>query len=309
MDESSLPRRRLRQGLGGKLLTDRQRIDRTRHVGSSDVAAILGLDPYRTAMDVWLEKTGRADPFEGNEATERGNLLEPAILAYASKELDVALIPDQEFLSDSKLILAHTDGVPADQTLVVEAKSAVSDEEYGEPGTDEVPQRHIIQVHTQFLAIGPQCKTGYVALLLPGFKSFDFRLYTIPREEEICQAIDYSVGEFWRNHVLADKPPPNILGSMDVLKRVRRNPSLTATVPDSVLAEYDATSAAMKKAKEAFEAAETLHEESKRAVLQAMGEAEEGTSESGRGITYRLINRKSFTVEATSYRRLIVKKG
>ena len=29
-------------------------------IGGSDIAAILGLSPYRTPVDVWAEKTGRA---------------------------------------------------------------------------------------------------------------------------------------------------------------------------------------------------------------------------------------------------------
>ncbi len=284
------------------MLTDRQRIDRTRHIGSSDVAAILGLDPYKTAMDVWLEKTGRVDSFAGNEATERGNILEPAILAYAAKELVLTLIPDQEFVSDCGCILAHTDGVTADQSQLVEAKSAVSDDEYGEPGTDAIPSRHFVQIHTQMLAIGDACRLGTLAVLLPGFRTFDFRLYPIPRNDDLCKTIQAEIKGFWEGHVLADVPPPNVLGSLDVLKRVRRNPTVTATIPDSLLEKYDAVSEALKKA-------EADKEESQREILQAMGEAEDAVSELGRAISYKEIHRKAYEVKASSYRVLRIKKG
>ena len=33
--------------------------DRTKYLGGSDIGAILGFSKYRTALDVWLEKTGR----------------------------------------------------------------------------------------------------------------------------------------------------------------------------------------------------------------------------------------------------------
>jgi predicted phage-related endonuclease len=31
---------------------------RRKGIGGSDVSAILGINPWKTAMDVWLEKTG-----------------------------------------------------------------------------------------------------------------------------------------------------------------------------------------------------------------------------------------------------------
>lgn len=33
--------------------------DRSKYLGGSDVGAILGLSPYKTPLDVWLEKTGK----------------------------------------------------------------------------------------------------------------------------------------------------------------------------------------------------------------------------------------------------------
>ena len=49
-------------------------------IGGSDAAAIMGLSPWRTAMDVWLEKTGeftRDD--EENEQMYWGTVLEAVV--------------------------------------------------------------------------------------------------------------------------------------------------------------------------------------------------------------------------------------
>ncbi len=55
-------------------ITNRQRKLRQDHIGSSDMAAILGVDPWRTAYDVWLEKTGsRSEPVV--KGTEKGRIL------------------------------------------------------------------------------------------------------------------------------------------------------------------------------------------------------------------------------------------
>ena len=61
--------------------------ERAKGIGASELAAILGLDPYRTPLDVWMEKTGRKPKFEGNEATFRGNVFEDAVGQYMQRAI------------------------------------------------------------------------------------------------------------------------------------------------------------------------------------------------------------------------------
>ena len=50
---------------------------------ASEFGAALGLNPYKSRQALWREKTGKAEPFAGNEMTEWGNTYEPiAINAY-----------------------------------------------------------------------------------------------------------------------------------------------------------------------------------------------------------------------------------
>ena len=51
---------------------------RTKGVGGSDMGTILGLNPYSTPYDLWLEKTGRQQPedISGKWAIVKGNALE-----------------------------------------------------------------------------------------------------------------------------------------------------------------------------------------------------------------------------------------
>lgn len=60
--------------------------DRSQTIGSSEISAIMGLNRYMTPIDVWKRKTGRAQEFEGNAATERGLLLEPVVAQWWAKE-------------------------------------------------------------------------------------------------------------------------------------------------------------------------------------------------------------------------------
>src|SRR5580698_601004 len=50
--------------------------------GGSDVVAIVGEGKKRRAVDVWEERRGGVESFDGNERTEVGRLLEPVVLNW-----------------------------------------------------------------------------------------------------------------------------------------------------------------------------------------------------------------------------------
>ncbi len=60
-------------------------------IGGSDAAAAVGLHPYQSALELWMDKTGRqsaseanSEPTEPNSPTFWGQLLEPTVAeAYA----------------------------------------------------------------------------------------------------------------------------------------------------------------------------------------------------------------------------------
>ena len=61
-------------------------MDRSKTIGASEIGAILGVNPYMSPVDVWMVKTLRKPEFAGNEATERGLILEPAIASWFAKQ-------------------------------------------------------------------------------------------------------------------------------------------------------------------------------------------------------------------------------
>ncbi len=56
-------------------------------IGGSESASILGMSKYKTAYQLFLEKTGQAERFEGNDATRRGQAREPVIRSKAKEIL------------------------------------------------------------------------------------------------------------------------------------------------------------------------------------------------------------------------------
>jgi len=62
-------------------------------IGGSDAGVILGLSRFASPYSLWVEKSGLAtDTFEGNEATQWGNDLEPVIAARYAKTYNKAVV-------------------------------------------------------------------------------------------------------------------------------------------------------------------------------------------------------------------------
>lgn len=283
------------------MITQEQRLARADKIGSSDAAAILGLDPYRSAADVYLEKTGQAAGFEGNDNTDRGELLEPAIIEYAMRELGWAHCGrDRMFTHASGLLVSNLDACAPDNGEIIEAKTTVDPTGWGQDGTDEVPERVLAQVHHQFVCV-PSARVAWVPVLMPGFKKFDFRLYKVARNDELCAAVEQQGLDFMRNHVLPRVQPSDFRPSLEVLKRVRRTPSKIVPVADELVERYLAATAAKKTVCDDCEKAQSY-------LLAAMGDAE-GATWSGGSITYFEVNRKEFVTAASTYRQLRVKQS
>lgn len=70
--ETSGAIKRVREEWFGDAAPSAPTIDHSTYLGASDIGAILGLDPMRTPLDVWAEKTGRI-PRAESDALEAGN--------------------------------------------------------------------------------------------------------------------------------------------------------------------------------------------------------------------------------------------
>lgn len=71
--------------------TEGWHIARRRGIGSSDIPAILGYSPYRSAGHVWAEKRGELGSDEAGEAALWGTLLEPVIAGEWAQRHDTAV--------------------------------------------------------------------------------------------------------------------------------------------------------------------------------------------------------------------------
>jgi putative phage-type endonuclease len=230
------------------MITKEQLKKRSEHLGSSDIAAILNLDPFKTPYDVWLEKTGKLVEEKETPAMTRGNFLEPALLNFAESVLGklIRRAPERVSKELNGLIIDHPDAILKAKGEPVEGKSqgAYSKEIWGEPGTDQVPDRVVIQSEVHIL-----CYEAEICHI-PAYLSYrEFQMFAVQRDKDIIDAILEAAASFWRLNVLADSPPAGVTPSLSIVRRIKRLPDVITILPDEVVAAY-------QKANEIFKAAE-----------------------------------------------------
>jgi putative phage-type endonuclease len=229
-------------------ITDKQRAERIKGIGSSDAAAVLGVSPFSTPYEIWMEKTGRSKGFEGNQATRRGDYLEPVIRQMVSDEIGRPVLePTQTFVRG--ILRANLDGM-VDQcragSVVVECKSSVFGSGWGTPGTDDIPIHVMIQVQHQMLcAESDDC---IVARLGPSMWP---DIYPVRFDADLANLIETASIEFWHNHVLADVAPEITQTSDELISamgRVRRTKGGTVRVNPDLCRQYVEASEEVKAA-------------------------------------------------------------
>lgn len=187
------------------MLTPEQRIKRKSGIGGSDIAAICGLSPYRSALDIYFQKTLDDLDDISNDNIWWGNALESVIV---DKYMDIypqkIEFPDTKVDDEYPFMLANVDGILEDGA-VLEAKNVgqYTSKKWGQPFTDDIPVEYYLQVahYTKIF------KAPY-ARIAAYFGGADFKIYEYSPNKAIEEMIMSKCTNFWENHVLKRIPPP-----------------------------------------------------------------------------------------------------
>lgn len=277
--------------------------ERRNAIGASDVAAILGLNPYASAWDVWASKRGIVEDWEGNEATDLGNKFEKVILDVAEERLGT-LVRNKRIKHPTLPIASTCDAISWNTQEPVEAKTAglvgplVG--EWGPEDSDIVPENYLVQVHTQLLCL-PEGQVGYLFALLPGRGVVK---YQIPRSDATCEMLGNLLNDWWHKHVINGVEPSRELASYEVVKRLKKVPNKIIVMPeglDALVDRREVLKQIIKKREDQLKAID-------KALLLDLGDAEEGAFHSGRSISYYEQHVKGYYREPVSFRVLRVKQ-
>ncbi len=178
-------------------------------ITATDVAAIVGLHPYRRPVDVWLDKSDRALPFNGNTRTRWGNLLEgPVRDDYAERHGVRVEVPGTLTHPGCTWAKATPDGicyVPRNaypvNGLEIKTHSWRAADDYGAPGSDEVPMYELIQCAWNMFVSGID---RWDMVVFIDNQPVDYHLF---RDDELIEMLREQAERFRVDHILADVQP------------------------------------------------------------------------------------------------------
>ena len=172
---------------------------RAKRIGGSDIGAIIGVNPYKSIVDVYVDKTEGSD-FKGNNATYWGHALEGTVLKEFSNRHKELIVYEVPYSVVNDFLIANLDGALKDKetgdygVLEIKTTSLWNKKDWED---DVIPQYYYAQVQHYLMLTG--YKFAYIAVLIGGQQYKEFK---IERSEEDINLIRNKATELENNEVI-----------------------------------------------------------------------------------------------------------
>ncbi len=277
---------------------------RKRDVTASEIGALFGCHPYRSALQVFADKTGNGIDRGENSAMRAGRILEPAVVeAVREEKSDWVIEKANRYWRhvDARLGATPDYFVSGQPDLgVLECKTA-NPSVFERDWSAGVPLCWTLQCLVQMMLTG--CQWGAVAVLVKSHE-LPVYIYDIPRHPAAEAKIVEKVREFWARVENDDPPAADFtkdgaaIGAM--FPRERGEPidlSASNRLPE-ILDRRAHLSSAIKSAENEKDAIDAE-------IKEALGAAPEGKLPGWR-ITWKTTHRKETVIPAKDIRVLRV---
>lgn len=252
-------------------------------IGGSDASAILGFNGYKSAFQLYVEKTSDLVEESDSEAAYWGNILEDIVAKEFAKQTGKKIRKLNRMLRHPKyhFMTANLDRDVVGEKAFLECKTAseyLKDSWRG----DNVPAAYLCQVQ-HYLAVTGYEK-AYIAVLIGGNK---FVWKEIQRDDEFIELMIEREKDFWEKHVLKNVAPP-IDGSdatSDLLKKMYPEDDGSAITLDE---QMNAVIEAIESLKAEEKQLKTQREHYENQLKMTLADAKEGHSNRFK-VTYKTI--------------------
>ena len=197
-------------------LTQEQRARRRLSIGGSDIGTIAGVNPHKTAFQLYLQKIGEDEDEDRPETDPQlfGNIFEePTAQVYAAKHnavldtfSETLVHPDYDFLT------ANPDRIWLDQQRLLEIKTTgAGGLEFWRnpeaPQTLRVPQHVTLQTNWYLAFLGWLDSDVVLLNFAETYKIERYQEFPVEFDQELFDLSVQLAVNFWHNHVLARVPP------------------------------------------------------------------------------------------------------
>lgn len=264
--------------------------DRRTYIGASDVAAIIGVSPFSSPIELWQLKVGQAEQ-DVNDAMRMGTLLEDAVCQlYEQREGVVTHRRNAPYIHPvHPFIQGHVDRLVVGHRIGMDSKTSLYAPGYGEDGSDQVPPHVRVQMQV-YMGLSGRDRWD-VALL----RDMRLRVYHLKHDQDLYEGLIAEAVKFWHEHVLTGIPP-----AIDGTEEYRRYLSGRFPTDDGIemvaTPELALVCEELAAAQEAAKAAELHVDLLKNRLRDAMGTASVLLSPAGKA-TWKYQKGSSYTVE------------
>lgn len=201
---------------------------RKQGIGGSDAGAVCGLNPYRTAIQVYYDKTSDSIEDVDNEAMRQGRELEEYVARRFCEASGKKVRRANVMYYDEKnsFMLADIDRMVVGENVGLECKTAspYSEEKWRD---DKIPLSYQLQCY-HYMSVC-NADAWYIAVLIYGR---DFKYYRIERDDEVIENLIRIEKEFWNEYVLKQViPDPDGSKTADAAIAERFKESKSITIP------------------------------------------------------------------------------
>ena len=267
-----------------KLNRDEWLAVRKRGIGSSDAGAAVGLHPYKSQLELWMEKSGRdgglpkTDPNDETSPMYWGTLLESIVAAHYTKRTGHKVRRINAVLQhpNESWMLANIDRevIGTADVQILECKTA------GMNGArlwkEGVPEYVQLQVMHQLAVTGKQAAD--VAVLICGQ---ELQIHRIERDEAMIARLVQLERQFW-SYVESDQAPPvDGSDSADVALRCLYPQDSGQTLDLSQESEMSAAFSDLLAIRQVLTTNVLLEAQTKQRIQQRMGDATKAVFEAG----------------------------
>ena len=191
--------------------------ERKKHLGGSDVAAILGLSPWRSPWQVWADKQGHTDDQEDTPQMRRGRLFEEPIAQMYAEDTGTIVQPhpDDLIIGPEEWMAASVDRLVVDaagNTLHgLEIKTSRGYDGWGESGqtvtgldaAGVMPPYYSTQC-LWYMAVTGLSRWDMAVYFMGGD---ELRVYTVLRDEAVEAKLLELCRKWWQTHIVKGREP------------------------------------------------------------------------------------------------------
>lgn len=243
-------------------------------IGGSDIGAIVGVNPWKTALDVFLDKTGQAPVVEPNESMKLGTALEPFVVKNYEERTGLKCV-EQEGMFHNGVICVNIDRIVDMGDGITQKDGIVLSERIVEAKTsrhewaDGVPNSYQCQVQW-YMGAFESVKQTDVAVYYTGGQKDPFHIFPIVRDNEVFAFLKGKAEEFWNKYVLTNTMPPPMTESDCRVIWARENPKKVSFADAKIID----TIHKLKAVRERIEELENEDSALVKDIMAAMGDSE-----------------------------------